>query len=148
MASRGYAGEEELLDGEHYPYSEKEDDEEGQETEEEERDYDEYPSEQGHPAAAGRFNFGHNNNDHEPLQHASSSGSSASSGDEVAVRTFLSDGGELIEDLGFRRARRKLAVPGWEYEEGAVVGDSNDHSGIAAIDRFGLLLVCCAWGAL
>lgn len=151
MAYRGYAEEEEPLDGENYCPSDEEDeedDEDGQETEEEDEDYDEYPSEHGQAspgdaaAASCHLNFGHGNNDNDDeLQHATSS-------NEVTTRTFLTDAEELIEDLGFRRARRKLAVPDWKFADGTVVDDSSDHSGIAAIDQFGLLLVCCSWGTL
>lgn len=54
--------------------------------------------------------------------------------------------GDGVDRLGLRRARRRLRVDP-EGDGGKVaLEDGNDHSGIAVIDRFGLLLVCCSWG--
>lgn len=54
--------------------------------------------------------------------------------------------GDGVDRLALRRARRRLVVDPEGDGEKVALEDGNDHSGIAAIDRFGLLLVCCSWG--
>lgn len=51
---------------------------------------------------------------------------------------------ELLTDLGFLQARRRLVLPGLALEDGEV--DVERSAALAVMDRFGFLLVSCSTG--
>lgn len=126
-------GEEEPLDGDcgeygSYGEEEEEEEEEGEEEEEEDEEGDDDDADSSSTADDGNGS------------------SAASSGNEMAARACVPfPEAERRESLGFLQANRKIALPGASFDK---KGDGDDWRAVAlaALDRFGLLLVSSATG--
>lgn len=125
MATRGYGGEEgEYLDEEEFNVDL---DDDGERTEEDYYESDEQEDQDY-------------NSDEVPVEFADEHGE----GDFGQPKAEPIPAGDVREDLGFQRARRRLTVPDAELGQGEV--DDGMVAGLTVVDRFGVVLVSCATG--